>query len=453
MRRLAIARTVIVLLLLVLAWAAAVFVFQPFGHRHWSFAAIAALLACLVVGIRLRSQVMTSNRLDRPGGRSLRLARMMLIGAPTCWLGLIAWSSLSPGGAMPSVKPDAEVVRVVTWNILCGSERGTPWSRHGWAVRKDALQSSIETIRPDILCVQEALPEQVESVAGILPGHRRVGVGRDDGRSAGEHCAIYFDGSRFQELGGGTFWLEEPTDEPPSTILLGPKRICTWVRLRDQRSGRCIRVYNLHLYLTESARLKSVRLILDRIASGDPTDAIMVAGDFNATPDAPSRRLFEGSGLWPSAEPAGDSPRTPTYQFYGIRFRSLDEILVNDGWRVVSRRVLDMKPGNTFPSDHFGVMADLILRDVPSPERSNVDARTDDDVQPKPDASGNLMWKTADLVQGSEFAGKVSPPAIVENASRTRGLIVSLTNRTAPSAKATLAPDRWTWPNWRPGPM
>ncbi len=175
---------------------------------------------------------------------------------------------------------------------------------------------------------------------------------------------------RFQELGGGTFWLEDPADQPPSTTLLGPKRICTWVRLRDQSSGRCLRIYNLHLYLTESARLRSVRLILDRIASGDPTDAVLVAGDFNTTPDAPSRRLFDESGLRPCAELTGGSTQIPTYQFYGIRFRNLDEILVNAGWRAIVRRVLDVKPGNTFPSDHFGVMADLILRDESRSERS-----------------------------------------------------------------------------------
>ena len=53
-------------------------------------------------------------------------------------------------------------------------------------------------------------------------------------------------------------------------------------------------------------------------------------------------------------------PAVATYQFYGIRLSSLDDILVNREWQVDSRRVLDVKPGNTFPSDHFGVMADLI---------------------------------------------------------------------------------------------
>ena len=88
---------------------------------------------------------------------------------------------------------------------------------------------------------------------------------------------------------------------------------------------------------------------------------MLVTGDFNAPPRAPNRLLFEEAGLMSSDELIGDSPGASTYQFYGIRLKSLDDVLVNAGWRVEARQVLDVKPGNTFPSDHFGVMADLML--------------------------------------------------------------------------------------------
>src|SRR5439155_26841568 len=100
-------------------------------------------------------------------------------------------------------------------------------------------------------------------------------------------------------------------------------------RLRDRRSGRRLRVYNTHFHLTEGARLRAARLIQQRIARGEPTDAVLVAGDFNAAPDTPCRRLFDESGLRASAVLAGRPPTTRTYQFYGIPIRSLDEILVN----------------------------------------------------------------------------------------------------------------------------
>jgi endonuclease/exonuclease/phosphatase family metal-dependent hydrolase len=115
--------------------------------------------------------------------------------------------------------------------------------------------------------------------------------------------------------------------------------------------------------LSERARVDAAKIVLARIADGDPTDAVLVTGDFNAPPRTPNRLLFTQAGLQSTDELASDLPGASTYQFYGIRLRSLDDVLVSREWDVEARRVLDMKPGNTFPSDHFGVMADLILRD------------------------------------------------------------------------------------------
>jgi endonuclease/exonuclease/phosphatase family metal-dependent hydrolase len=349
---------------LLCGWAWAVFVLQPFGHRQWTLITILVLLFGLVTvtrrGRRLAAE--TPTRLERIFGRSLWLGRSVLAGALACWLGLIGLSAMSPGGALPLAKSNPVAIRVLTWNILHGTERGMPWTRYGWPIRKKAIEATLSAVKPDILCVQEALEEQVRFLAKILPGHRRVGVGRDDGRSAGEHCSILFDRTRFEELGSGTFWLEEPADIPPAAQLrLGPKRICTWVRLRDRKTGRAFRVYNTHQYLTERARREAVRIILARIDIGDPSDAILVAGDFNAPPDTRDRRLFEAAGIISSAQLAGVSPGSPTYHFYGIRVRRLDDILVNRSWRVVNQYVIDVKPENTFPSDHFGVMADLVI--------------------------------------------------------------------------------------------
>ena len=229
--------------------------------------------------------------------RPLMLSSQVLGGALAGWLGLIAWSGFTPGGILPPAKSKPAVIRVLTWNVLVGTEHGAPWRRRGWPVRKKALEAAVGGTSPDILCVQEALLEQLTTLEAMLPGHRRVGVGRDDGQSAGEHCAILFDASRFQEVDGGTFWLEEPADRPPTSTLLGPKRICTWVRLRDRQNARFVRIYNTHLYLTEQARMQAVRIILARIGLGDPADALMVTGDFNAGPAAPDRRLFEAAGL------------------------------------------------------------------------------------------------------------------------------------------------------------
>jgi endonuclease/exonuclease/phosphatase family metal-dependent hydrolase len=358
---------ILVLVALCGGCVAIIFALNSFGHEWAVGAMVIAVLAWLVLGPRLLRSPGNGSSPGRqsPVRRILGYARVSLGALLGCWLGLIGWSKLSRGGPIPTPKTDPSSIRVVTWNILRGQEDSPLWNRFdwsNWSGRADALQAAVHQAEPDILCVQEALPQQVAFLEQTLPTHRRVGVGRDDGRSAGEHCAIFFDRDRFEEIGGDTFWLEEPTDQPPGGSVLKVKRICTWVRLRDRVSGQTLRVYNLHSYLSEKARLPAARVILDHIAAGEPADAIIVAGDFNAAPDAASRRLFIEAGLANSAELAGSPADTPTYHWYGLRLRCLDAILVSPGWQVREHRIIDVKPNGTFPSDHFGVLADLAVR-------------------------------------------------------------------------------------------
>jgi endonuclease/exonuclease/phosphatase family metal-dependent hydrolase len=350
------------LALIVAVSAVVVFVFQPFGQRQWTSGAILAVLVWLAMGFRRAA----SNDAAKPDGRRFRWRighgmRVFLIAELTAWLALIAYSAASPGGLMPPPKSDPAAIRILTWNILVGADSGPIWGRHDWSVRKLALGDVVQAVGPDILCVQEALIGQVKFLESKVPGHLREGVGRDDGRESGEHTAIFFNASRFERFGGGTFWLEQPSDEPPARHSLGPKRICTWVRLRDRDDGRMIRVYNAHSYLTQSAQLQASRIIMAGIKSGDSADEVVLTGDFNATPNAPSRTLLSQAALIPSAELAGARPDLPTYQFYGIRMRSLDELYASKGWISAGRWIADTKPRNTFPSDHFGVVADLLL--------------------------------------------------------------------------------------------
>ena len=332
------------------------------GYMGWICAGLAGILAWLVLGLRrpVPRGAQASGR-QRWFCRMRRGARLLFIALLACWLGLFVWLAVGHGGAEPEAKADATLIRVVTWNIHCGQDEGLPWEQFDWSVRKHALRAALEQARPDILCVQEARLGQVTFIEQALPGYCRVGGGRDDGKNAGEHCAIFFNRQRFTEFAGATFWLEEPIDQPRLGSALNIKRICTWVRLRDHLTGRTFRLYNTHLYLTEAPRLTAVRLILAQIAAGDPADAVLLTADFNASPGVHSRSLFAGAGLMDSAERAGRPVGKNTFHLYGIGFQCLDGILVSPHWRVHNHLVLDVKPGNTFPSDHFAVLADLAL--------------------------------------------------------------------------------------------
>jgi endonuclease/exonuclease/phosphatase family metal-dependent hydrolase len=331
------------------------------GYLGGAFVAVAALWAWLVWGRRWQPAQKSLTGRQRCLRGIRRTTRLGLVVVLPCWLVLIASSVACPGAAAPPAKGDPDRIRVVTWNIHCGQDHGPPWKRFDWPARKHALQAALDEARPDILCVQEATPEQVAFLEKALPGHGRVGVGRDDGRSAGEHCAIFYSRERFEILGNDTFWLEPPTDRPRAGSGLDVKRICTWVRLKDRASGRTVRLYNTHLYLTEGPRATAAAILRAHIAAGDPSDAVLLTADFNATPGAASRRSFREAGLTDSADQAGRPGGRPTLQLYAIGIRNIDGILVDRHWRVERHLILKGKPGNTYPSDHFGVLADLGL--------------------------------------------------------------------------------------------
>jgi endonuclease/exonuclease/phosphatase family metal-dependent hydrolase len=335
-----------------------------FGYTGWVVAALAALWLWLVWGLRRRRR----SQLIIPTGRQrwlrglLGAARFLCIGVLTGWLGLFGFAAFGPGGPAPEPKADAVLIRVMSWNIHCGQDHGLPWKQFNWPLRKHALRAALDQTRPDILGVQEATPEQVAFLEEALDSCRRVGIGRD-GEAGGEHCAIFFNRQRFEMIDSGTFWLEEPIDQPRAGGPLGVKRICTWVRLRDLVNQRTVRIYNTHLYLTEAPRWTAAAIIVDHIAAGDAADAVVLTADFNATPSKPSRQLFRRAGLVDSAERAGLPAGQATFHFfYGIAVQCIDGILVDSHWNVRNHRVVDVKPQNVFPSDHFGLLADLELR-------------------------------------------------------------------------------------------
>jgi endonuclease/exonuclease/phosphatase family metal-dependent hydrolase len=276
--------------------------------------------------------------------------------------GLFLAAVLCGGAALAAEAPTQpparpEPVRVLTWNIQYGSDQGA--DPNGWPERKVLLRKALEDERPEVLCVQEALAGQLEFLDSVLPKHSREGVGRDDGRKAGEHCAIYWDGRRFERLDGGTFWLSETPDKPGPAWGEQYNRICTWVRLKDKASGRTLRVFNLHLPLVDEAREKAAKLAAGRIKDAGGEDALIAAGDLNSGPESPAWTALEGAGLANAEKSAGRKPGTATFHRKGIPLVCLDAIFASGAWTAKEHRVVGGLLQKAYPSDHFGVAATL----------------------------------------------------------------------------------------------
>jgi endonuclease/exonuclease/phosphatase family metal-dependent hydrolase len=264
----------------------------------------------------------------------------------------------------------ADPLRVMTFNLRYDTPRD---SANGWPYRKDWVASLIRFHGADVVGIQEGLLRQLVDLDARLPGWARVGVGRTDGREAGEFSAILYRTDRLEALESGTFWLS-PTPE-----VTGSKgwdaaleRIATWARFRDRRTGCRLLHLNTHFdHLGEQARQESARLIrrrLPTLAAGLP---VIVTGDFNTTPSSVAYRIFTRDTIPDAIAPLADAYVVSRTGHYGPAsswngFKAIDPghiidyVLVSPGTEVLSHGSLTDSWDGRFPSDHLPVLAAVV---------------------------------------------------------------------------------------------
>src|SRR5690606_17079954 len=212
-------------------------------------------------------------------------------------------------GASASAYAQHEL-HVMSFNIRYGSADDGP---NHWDLRKDFLASVVAEVSPDVIGLQEALHHQIEFLLGRLPEYAMLGVGRDDGKRAGEYTAILYRRDRLTVEDSGTFWFSDTPEVPGSTSWGNTiTRICTWARFTTQ-AGAPVYVYNLHLdHRSQPSREKSVALLRQRIEARTPKAPFIVTGDFNAGESNPVIAAMTAGGfvrdsfrvLHPDASPA-----------------------------------------------------------------------------------------------------------------------------------------------------
>ncbi len=254
-------------------------------------------------------------------------------------------------------------VRVMTFNIRYGTARD---GNHVWPNRRALVAATIRDHAPHLLGIQEALRFQLDEIATAVPGYRELGVGRDDGRVAGEYAALLVDTLRFEIVSTGHFWFSDTPDVPGSKHWgNNVTRICTWARLFDRATRDTLRAYNVHWdHESQPSRERSAQLLLQRIAADNrSSDRIVVMGDFNSDETNPAFRMLTGSAsvmlrdTYRTVHPGA----TVVGTFNSFRGDStqgkIDAILMGPGWTVLDASIDRRRWGELWASDHFAVSA------------------------------------------------------------------------------------------------
>lgn len=265
----------------------------------------------------------------------------------------------------------AQTITVMSYNIR-SSVKNEQDGENGWENRKAAAVKMLLAEKPDVVGMQEEMPDQEAYFREHLsPLYDGVAISRDPANREDEACAIFYRTDKFDLVRTNTFWLSETPDVPSRGWDGKYKRIVTYVYVRDKESGQLYLVFNTHLdHKGVVAREKSLQLIADSaITIGGDTIPMFVMGDLNVTPDAP-----ELAPMWNTMKLAQrEAPITDTlFTFHGYKpnkGKMIDYIFYRNA-SALEFRILRDGFGVPYLSDHYPIVATFSKAEI-SPEVYN----------------------------------------------------------------------------------
>ncbi len=286
----------------------------------------------------------------------MRIPRIRFTARRAGWfaLALLAGAPLAGG----------ETLKVMSFNVRYPAKSdGT----NQWEFRRDVLVNTVREKAPDVMGTQELFYEQGQYIAEKLPEYAWFGVSRRGNRED-EHMGVFYRKDRLKLVDSGNFWLSETPDTPGSMSWnVSLPRMVTWAVFEIAGTGKRFRYFNTHFAHRredEDARLRSARLILERVEKLPADMPFIMTGDFNAPAGGEVYKIFAGSmrEAW-----AGAERRTgPDGTFNGFKGTGtgprIDWIFFRGPVRVVEAETVTRNEDGRYPSDHFPVFAVFELK-------------------------------------------------------------------------------------------
>lgn len=271
------------------------------------------------------------------------------------WSGMLLWALALNSSASGN---DSSSIQVMTFNIRYDnpSDGLDAWNNRKQEVGQFLLGQTPYTDagKLDIIGFQEALSSQLTFLDTVLNRYTRYSRGRDDGKNAGEHCAIYYRSDRFLCLDSGTFWLSETPHIATKGWDAALPRIASWLKLKEIKNGKVFWVLNTHFdHVGVKAREESAKQLLKWTAS--LIEPIILMGDLNSEPSEIATTTLRKGGLSESRQMDDLTPSFNGFTWPDEKHKLIDYIF-NRGFSSSKYRVNRSKRSNgRVLSDHFPV--------------------------------------------------------------------------------------------------
>jgi endonuclease/exonuclease/phosphatase family metal-dependent hydrolase len=252
---------------------------------------------------------------------------------------------------------------VMTYNIrLSVQSDGENW----WENRKDKVAALMNYYEADFIGMQEVQHGQLEYLLKALPQYGFIGVGRDDGKTAGEYSCIFYNNKKYKPVHQSTFWLSQT----PEKVSMGwdavCNRVCTYGLFENIETKKRVWVFNTHFdHIGVTARMESAKLIIEQIRQLTEKNKypVVLTGDFNSQPtDAPVQYIsqhLDNSRMKSETPPYGPAATWNGFQFNEVPKGWIDHVLLSKNITVQKFAVITDSYEKKYPSDHFPVLVHL----------------------------------------------------------------------------------------------
>ena len=267
---------------------------------------------------------------------------------------------------LTSLSIQSQNIKILTYNLRVdfGGD-----GENNWEFRRDLLANQIAFYNPDFIGTQEGKWHQLHYIDSLLTNHIYIGTSRDNSKTEGEFCAIFYNKNKYKCLSESTFWLS-PTPEIRSRGWdAAYDRICTYALFEDLKTRKQFYVFNTHLdHIGEVAKAKGAELIVERIKLVNLKNLpVILMGDFNSEPNSVAyqtiSKFMNDSKLISQSKPFGPSGTFNTFKFHEPVTYLIDYIFTTKGnIDVLKHAVSSDSKDCKYPSDHLPVYIEMAFK-------------------------------------------------------------------------------------------
>lgn len=116
-------------------------------------------------------------------------------------------------------------IKVMSFNIRLYVESD---GVNRWDARKEKVVGLMNYYEANFIGGQEVQHHQLQYLQSQLKNYSYIGVGRDDGKEAGEYSCIFYNNNKFALEQQGTFWLSYTPDSVSMGWDAACRRVCTY---------------------------------------------------------------------------------------------------------------------------------------------------------------------------------------------------------------------------------